>query len=320
MYQEPIFLEPVCKERIWGGTRLRDVFGYELPSEQTGECWGISAHPNGPSVIRNGPLRGETLRTAWEQYPGLFGDEDTEAFPLLVKLLDAADDLSVQVHPDDEQARKLEEGEAYGKTECWYVVQAEPGASLILGHHARTKEALEQMMKEGAWDELLRTVPIKEGDFFYVPSGTIHAIGGGALILETQQSSDTTYRVYDYDRTNDVGEKRELHLEKSLEAAMVPHKDPSDSRIVLQQNEDGVIEQLVSAPYFQVYRLHSRNSLAPSLNASYVLATVTRGGGTVETGGKTASVEKGDHFIIPGTTGEWAVHGNVELIVSTRAQ
>ncbi|MFD2706405.1 mannose-6-phosphate isomerase, class I [Salibacterium lacus] len=318
MYHEPIFLEPVLKERIWGGTKLKETFGYSLPSDQTGECWGISAHPNGDCTIKNGPLRGQTLRTAWKEHGGLFGEEEGEEFPLLVKLLDAADDLSVQVHPDDQKAKLLEKEEAFGKTECWYVVQADPGASLILGHHAQTKEELEKKMNEGKWTELLRTVPVQAGDFFYVPSGTIHAIGGGALILETQQSSDTTYRVYDYDRTGADGEKRELHLDKSLEAASVPHIDPNSSREVLQQDDHGTIEQLVRSPFFQVYRIHCRTRLVPGLDAPYVLASVLQGEGTVETEDTTVSVEKGAHFIIPATTGPWEINGDVELIVSTR--
>ncbi|SFP58634.1 mannose-6-phosphate isomerase, class I [Salibacterium halotolerans] len=318
MYNEPLFLEPVLKERIWGGTKLNEAFGYFLPSDQTGECWGISAHPNGACTIKNGPLHGQTLRTAWKEHRELFGREDGEEFPLLVKLLDAADDLSVQVHPDDSKARVLEEGEAFGKTECWYVVQADPGASLILGHNADSKEELEKRMKEGDWEALLRTVPVQAGDFFYVPSGTIHAIGGGALILETQQSSDTTYRVYDYDRTDADGNKRELHLGKSLEAAKVPHKDPKSSRDVVHQGDNGVVEQLVHSPYFQVYRMHCRSRLSPGLDAPYVLATVLRGEGTIETEEKTIPVEKGQHFIIPATMQHWEVKGDIELIVSTR--
>ena len=140
MYKnEPIFLQPVLQERIWGGKKLHTEFQYDIPSEKTGEAWVISAHPNGPSIIQNGPLEGKTLEEVWKEKGELFNkrpDNDGE-YPLLVKILDAADDLSVQVHPDDQFAREVE-GVPYGKTECWYVVSAEEGAELVLGHHAKT--------------------------------------------------------------------------------------------------------------------------------------------------------------------------------------
>ncbi|MFZ4453342.1 mannose-6-phosphate isomerase, class I [Salibacterium aidingense] len=318
MYKEPIFLEPVFKERIWGGTALREEFGYSIPSEHTGECWGISAHSNGPGKVKNGPLQGKDLHTVWKENRELFGNETGEEFPLLVKILDAAADLSVQVHPNDEQARKLETEEAYGKTECWYVVRADPDAKLILGHHALSKKELEKKMKNAEWSSLLREVPVQEGDFFYVPSGTIHAIGKGALILETQQSSDTTYRVYDYDRKDQEGNQRELHLEKSLEAAVTPHEEPEGSRRVLKKDNNGMIEQLVSSPFFQVYRMKAAERLDVDITAPYVLASVLNGAGTVETEEKTAAIKKGDHFIVPATVKQWTVQGEVELIISTR--
>ena len=199
MYNEPIFLQPEYKERLWGGTKLQELFGYSIPSEQTGEAWCISGHANGPNTIKNGPLQGKTLADAWNEQRELFADESGEEFPLLVKILDSSKDLSVQVHPDDTYARELE-GENYGKTECWYVIDCEPGAEIIFGHHATNKQELERMVENGEWDGLLRRIEVQPGDFFYVPSGTIHAIGEGIQILETQQSSDITYRVYDYDR------------------------------------------------------------------------------------------------------------------------
>ncbi|RSL32501.1 mannose-6-phosphate isomerase, class I [Salibacterium salarium] len=318
MYEEPIFLEPVFKERIWGGTKLKEEFGYDIPSETTGECWGISAHSNGTSIIKNGPLKGKSLKTVWDNHKELFGDESGEEFPLLIKLLDAAADLSVQVHPNDNQAHKLKDKEAFGKTECWYVVRAEPGAALILGHHAESKKQLETKMREGEWDSLLREVPIQTGDFFYVPSGTIHAIGKGALILETQQSSDTTYRVYDYDRTDQLGNKRELHLDKSIEVATVPHQNQKMMRKKLIDNDSGIVEQLVTSPFFSVYHIKVNDILDPVLTAPYMLATVLNGDGTIETETSKVAITKGDHFIIPASVNSYVIKGDVELVTSTR--
>ncbi len=194
MSREPIFLQPVFKERIWGGRALAETFGYEIPYDKTGECWAISAHPHGQSVVRDGVYAGFTLGQLWEQHRELFGNVSGDRFPLLTKILDANADLSVQVHPDDAYARVHERGEL-GKTECWYIIDCEEGAELIYGHHAQSKEEFRAWVEQGAWDQLLRRVKIHPGDFFFVPSGTIHALGAGTLVLETQQSSDTTYRL-----------------------------------------------------------------------------------------------------------------------------
>src|SRR5699024_1207575 len=160
-----------------GGQKLKAIYGTNLPYEKTGEAWVISAHEHGASKVVNGPLAGKTLQDLWKDHGELFhrNNGDDKAYPLLVKIIDANDDLSVQVHPDDAYSQTVE-NEPYGKTECWYVLDAEEDASIVLGHHAKNKEELHQWIDEGKWDELLQTVPVKAGDFFYVPSGTIHAI------------------------------------------------------------------------------------------------------------------------------------------------
>lgn len=222
---EPYFLKPVFHEKIWGGTKLHDDFGYDIPSDHTGECWAISAHPHGPATVENGPYAGMTLDQVWAQHRDVFGNAKGDVFPLLTKILDASEDLSVQVHPDDAYAAEHEH--ELGKTECWYVIAAEPGATMIYGHHAKTREQLAEWINNGEWDKLLRRVPVKAGDFLYVPSGTIHAVGKGIMVLETQQSSDTTYRLYDWDRVDKTtGKKRELHLQQSIDTTNVPHHDP----------------------------------------------------------------------------------------------
>lgn len=151
------------------------------------------------------------LDELWATHPELFGHSSEPSFPLLTKILDAADDLSVQVHPDDVYGEK-NEGEL-GKTECWYIIHADEGSEIVYGHHAKSKSELKDMIDSGDWEHLLTRIPVQAGDFFFVPSGTVHAIGKGIIILETQQSSDTTYRVYDYDRKDDAGNTRELHIQ-----------------------------------------------------------------------------------------------------------
>ena len=200
---EPIlFLEPVFKQMIWGGSRLKEQFGYDIPGEDTGECWAISAHPNGDCAIREGIYRGKTLSQLWASHPELFGNPQSDRFPLLIKIIDARDDLSIQVHPDDCYAREHENG-SLGKTECWYILDCPQDAALVVGHNARTRQELAEMIHEGRWTELIRRIPVKKGDFIQINPGTVHAIQGGMMILETQQNSDITYRVYDYGRLTD---------------------------------------------------------------------------------------------------------------------
>jgi mannose-6-phosphate isomerase len=309
---QPLFLKPVFKERIWGGTTLKKEFGYDIPTDKTGECWAISAHPNGPSVIANGPFAGQTLDKLWNEQPELFGHPKEEVFPLLTKILDANMDLSVQVHPDDFYAKIHENGEL-GKTECWYIIDCKEDADMIFGHNAKTKEELIQQMNEGNWEELLRRVKIKPGDFFYVPSGTIHALCEGTLVLETQQSSDTTYRVYDYDRRDDDGNLRDLHLEKAIDVTTVPHQ----GNLTNPRIKTG-ITTFIESEFFSVYKWDVSGTSTFAFNDHYLLLSVINGGGVLIHQGETYSLEKGSHLIIPVGFGEFHIKGDCQLIVSQR--
>lgn len=314
MYNEPIFLKPAFQDRIWGGSKLRELFNYDIPNDHTGEAWIISAHKNGPSTVMNGPLAGQNLTQVWESHPKLFGKEaTTHDFPLLIKLLDANDNLSVQVHPDDAYAQK--EGEQYGKTECWYVVDCEQDAEIIYGHHALSQEEFRSRVEKGEWDDLLRRVKVKKGDFYYVPSGTIHGIGEGIVILETQQSSDITYRVYDYDRTDDQGNPRDLHIEQAIEVTNFPHEDNVSDRVETTI-EDLVSVQLVKEDYFTVYHWQLDGKVSTPLHVDYLLVSVIDGSGEIEVNGKTHSLKKGDNFIIPATVEAYDLTGDLEIIVS----
>ncbi|MED1203316.1 mannose-6-phosphate isomerase, class I [Heyndrickxia acidicola] len=311
---QPLFLEPIFQERIWGGTTLRDQFGYEIPSNHTGECWAISAHPNGPSIVKSGEYKGYTLIELWNQHPELFGNPSSKVFPLLIKILDANDDLSVQVHPNDEYAYVHENGEL-GKTECWYIIDCKEDAELIFGHNAQTKEEFISKIEKGEWDELLRRIPVKPGDFFYVPSGTIHALCEGTLVLETQQSSDTTYRVYDYDRTDQSGEKRELHLEKAIEVTTVPNQN-AELHVEKTEIPGADITTYVQADYFTVYKWDIKGNASFKQNQPYQLASVIEGQGTLTVNGENYPLNKGDHFILPAGVDELTIEGQLRLIVS----
>ncbi|WP_165971066.1 mannose-6-phosphate isomerase, class I [Peribacillus frigoritolerans] len=314
MKVQPLFLKPVFKERIWGGTALQTEFDYDIPNNKTGECWAISAHPNGPSIIENGPYAGMALDELWRENPELFGNPKEEVFPLLTKILDANMDLSVQVHPEDSYAKEHESGEL-GKTECWYILDCKEGADMIFGHNAKTKEELIQQINLGNWNVLLGRVKIKPGDFFYVPSGTIHALCEGTLVLETQQSSDTTYRVYDYNRRDTEGKLRDLHLEKAIDVTTVPHHDSGVAPKV-QKHENMTTTTFIESEFFSVYKWDIEGKVTLSFNDQYMLLSVIKGDGTLVHNGEKYSLNKGTHFIIPVGLGEFELDGDCELIVS----
>ena len=309
---EPLFLQSVMQEKIWGGTKLRDVFGYEIPSNHVGEYWAISAHPNGVSTVKNGRFAGQKLDVLYAEHRELFGNRPEPVFPLLTKILDANDWLSVQVHPDD--AYGLEHEGELGKTECWYVIAADERAEIIYGHNAKSKEELRQQIESKDWDHLLTKIPVKAGDFFYVPSGTMHAIGSGILILETQQSSDTTYRVYDFDRKDDAGNLRELHLEQSIDVLTIG--EPANSRPVTIQADSLTSTLLVANDFFAVYKWDIAGSVNFKKTADYSLVSVLEGVGELEVDGSVYQIEKGEHFILPSDVKEWTLSGDLQLIVS----
>ena len=310
---QPLFLQSVMQEKIWGGTRLRDEFGYEIPSDHVGEYWAISAHPHGVSVVKNGPYAGMGLDQLYTEHRELFGNRPEPVFPLLTKILDANDWLSVQVHPDD--AYGMEHEGELGKTECWYIIAADEGAEIIYGHHAQSKEELRQMIEGKEWDDLLARVPVKAGDFFYVPSGTMHAIGSGILILETQQSSDTTYRVYDFDRKDDQGNLRELHIEQSIDVLNLGA--PANSRPVEEKVDHLSSTLLVANDFFGVHKWVVNGEVRFEKTHDYSLLSVLSGQGSLQVDGKDYPIQKGSHFILPSDVESWTLEGQgLELIVS----
>lgn len=317
--QEPLFLKPIFHPKLWGGRKLENDFGYKLPDGNIGECWAISGHSHGPNEVANGPYKGKLLSDLYVTEPQLFGQPQSKRFPLLVKILDAEAALSVQVHPNDEYAQKYENDR--GKTECWYVINAEPGAYLIYGHHAKSKAQLEQMIKTGDWNELLRKQPVKTGDFFYVPSGTVHALTKGIEVLETQQSSDITYRIYDWDRVDKrTGKKRSLHIQQSLNVITVPFKMPE---VASERTHKGnsIITKLVSPPdskYFSVFENKINGTVDYHRGRNpFMLYSVISGQGKLEIDGNQYAIAKGQHFIIPNDVLSWNISGNLLLISST---
>lgn len=294
-------LEPVLKENVWGGRRLVTEFPYRAEGEHIGECWAISAHPHGDGVVKEGEYAGKTLSWLYREHRELFGNIDAAEFPLLIKIIDARSDLSIQVHPDDAYARE-HEGVPYGKTECWYVMDCPENASLVIGHHAASRRELADMIEQDKYEELIRQVPVRKGDFLQIDPGTVHAIKGGFLILETQQSSDITYRVYDYGRLVD-GKPRQLHVQQSIDVINVP--DEADTKALrhtegLPKNRLNLLEDCA---HYKVWKLSLSGTLSLQQTYPFLILSVLEGKGTVD--GKV--VEKGAHLLF--TNG----HGNIEL-------
>lgn len=311
---DPLFLKPLFMYRIWGGTTLRDKFNYEIPSENTGECWAISSHENGDCEILNGKYKGMTLSNLWNTHKELFGNTPGDKFPLLTKILDANDNLSVQVHPNDEYAKNNENGE-FGKTECWYIIDCDDDAEMIFGHNAKSREELEHMISNNQWSDLLRRVKVNKGDFFYVPSGTIHALCKGTLVLETQQNSDTTYRVYDYDRIDSEGNKRELHVNKSIDVTTVPHIENKTNYNAVE-NDNFELTTFVSNEFFSVHKLDIFNEYISTQDKPFALYSVIEGNGRLISGPNKYDLSKGDNFILPSNFGEFKFDGNMQIIFS----
>lgn len=284
-------------------------YGYELPGENTGECWAISAHANGDGIIAGGTYAGIPLSALYREHRELFGNSEEEVFPLLVKIIDAKEDLSIQVHPDDTYAEKNENG-SLGKTECWYILDCDEDATIVIGHNAKDKQELRDMIGENRWEELITVRKVKKGDFFQIEPGTVHAIKAGTLILETQQSSDITYRLYDYGRLQN-GKPRELHIEKSMDVIVCPHEDRLSDNQATMIGDAGV-RTMVSCPFYTVKHICLKGEAELSMDGDYQLFSVIEGNGKIDG----TQIKKGNHFILPAGYGTFKITGEMELITS----
>lgn len=305
-----IFLEPIFHEKIWGGRRLATEFGYDIPDGPIGECWAISAHPHGDCVVVGGEYDGMHLSEVWDGHREAFGSMEGDRFPLLIKILDAEGDLSVQIHPDDAYAAEHENG-SLGKRECWYVLDCEPDATIIVGQNAKDPEEFRAMVDAGRWDELLNELPIHKGDFFQIDPGTVHAIKHGTMILETQQSSDVTYRLYDYDRVTEDGTKRELHIDRSCDVVDYGVVAPASGEVDVVADDRGVAV-LESNEDYTVETVDVDGSLELAEDAPFLCVSVIAGEGTANG----HAVKAGSNFIVPSTVPTLFLEGSMRLVVS----
>ena len=310
----PLTFDPVFKDYVWGGRNLETVLGRQIPDGVIAESWDIAAHPDGSSAVNNGPLKGETL----PQVLSLLGEQlvgsrnrrmlEMKRFPLLIKLLDAHRWLSVQVHPDDEYGLAHEND--LGKTEMWVVLHAEPGAELVYGFkRGVTKEAFAQAIREGTVDQWLHYVPIQAGDVIFVPAGTIHALGPGAIVAEIQQNSNTTYRIYDW------GRPRPIHIQQALDVLNFGLVEPGPMKpTVIEQN--GRRRELIGqCAYFQTERLYlpAGDAFQGRCNgATFEIWGVMAGQATVHWQGDPIVIEAVGWVLLPAALGDFRVEADAE--------
>ncbi|NMB12123.1 MAG: class I mannose-6-phosphate isomerase [Firmicutes bacterium] len=319
----PLEFHPIYKEKVWGGTALKEQFGRALPSSNIGESWEIAAHENGTSVVSRGPLTGRTL----PELVGLYGrdligtslpDSALIKFPLLLKILDANDYLSVQVHPDDEYAANHEVGEP-GKWEAWYVIAAEPGAEIIYGlRPGTTRESLRAAVKSGTISQYLGRVPVEAGDVFDVPAGVVHALGRGVMVAEIQQNSDTVYRLYDWDRVDMAGKRRPLHIKQALDVIQFSGQRgdavtgltiaaPEGERTILVANRYFALESLAIDGNIEEATQGERFHLLTCLEGSFGVECVGRFG-------RDTVLTPGDSVLIPACISRYLLRGTGNLM------
>lgn len=307
-------LKPACKDYLWGGHRLKEEYGKESDGEVLAETWELSCHTDGPSIIINGAYAGKTLRqyidAEGKQVLGTHCERFGE-FPILIKFIDARENLSIQVHPDNGYALK-NEGQ-YGKTEMWYVMDAGADAFLYYGFRKEiSRKEFERRIKDDSLLEVLNAVPVKKGDVLFIEPGTIHAIGKNILIAEIQQNSNVTYRVYDYGRKDRYGHKRDLHIEKALAV----------TKYVPIVRDSSSYPHVADCDYFTVDKLNLDGKVMRRMEGyvseeSFASLLFLDGEGSIENGSDCLTFKKGDSFFIPAGSGDYQIEGTCDALVTT---
>lgn len=322
---KPFLLKPAGKDYLWGGRRLNDDFSKDIPLTPLAETWECSTHPDGSSTVASGEFQGLSLADVLQQHSELLGNHYAALgeLPILIKLIDAKQNLSVQVHPGDEYAFKHENGQQ-GKTEMWYVLDASRDAQLVYGFsHDMNKNILAESLQHGTVEKYLQKVAVHSDDVFFIEPGTVHAIGAGALIAEIQESSNLTYRLFDYNRIDKNGKKRELHIDKALDVVKLKRSDkPKQPLRVLKYRRGYAAEMLCRCKYFQVERVLVNTERCKELasvqsNAdSFQVLLCTNGCGTMMFGdGEIVPLFRGDCVFLPADSVEVKVHGELQMLL-----
>ncbi len=314
----PLKLTPAVKEIIWGGDKLKRAYGKSAPFDKLAESWELTVRDDGMNVIENGEYAGKTLGEYIDEAGyGVIGEGyNGDRFPLLIKFIDACDRLSIQVHPSDEYSLK-NEGE-FGKTEVWYIVEADEGAELVYGlSEDYTKEAFDKAVAENSVEALLHRVKVKAGDVYFIPSGLVHAIGSGILICEIQQNSNVTYRVYDYGRLGKDGKPRETHVEKAKDV-IVNYTEAEIDALRFANASERTPSLLCSCDKFTVNKYEFTDLTLTADASSFLSVTFIEGEGEIIYGGEKFAFTKGDTYYIPAGMGELLMHstGAVAVVAS----
>ncbi len=311
----PMKLAPAVKEIIWGGEKLKKSYGKSAPFEKLAESWELTVRPDGMNVIENGEYAGMALGEFIDKAGyGVIGESyNGDRFPLLIKFIDACDRLSIQVHPSDEYSLK-NEGE-FGKTEVWYIVEADEGAELVYGLSADyTKEAFDKAVADNTVENLLHRVKVNAGDVYFIPSGLVHAIGSGILICEIQQNSNVTYRVYDYGRLGKDGKPRETHVEKAKDI-IVNYTEAEIDALRFANAGTRTASLLCSCDKFTVNKYEFTNLTLNADASSFLSITFIEGDGEIVYSGEKYSFNKGTTYYIPAGMGEFAMHSNGAIAI-----
>lgn len=322
MENKPLLLRPSGKDYLWGGRRLNDEFEKGIDLSPLAETWECSTHPDGPSYVVGGEFNGQELVQVLKQHPEYLGQRhkgETE-LPILIKFIDAKKDLSVQVHPTDEYAKEHENGQV-GKTEMWYVLYASKNAKLVYGlNKTCTKEEARTAIEQGTLMNYLQQVPVKKDDLFFIKAGTIHAIGAGALVAEIQENSNLTYRLYDYDRVDKDGKKRELHIDKALAVANLNSSaEPKQPLRVLKYRQGVASELLTRCKYFEVYRMLVNTERRQTVHyradeLAFRVLLCVNGCGTISYEGGSITFYKGDCIFVPANSETLTIHGQAQFL------
>lgn len=321
MQMYPLKLTAPLKDYLWGGTRLKTDYGKETDLEKVAESWELSCHKDGASIIANGDLAGTTLTKYLEQNQTLVGTacKKFDNFPILIKLIDAKDNLSVQVHPNNEYALRVE-GE-YGKTEMWYIVDCDEGASLLYGFNRKiTKEEFRKRIEDNTLLEVCNKVNVKKGEVYFIEAGTLHAIGSGILIAEIQQNSNTTYRIYDYGRVGADGKERELHVEKALEVTDLCEPKPLTKQTC--EEHEGYSQTLLSTcEYFTVFLVHLAYDACFNVDeTSFCSLLCLEGNAKICSAHGDIFIAKGETVFLPAGFGEYKLLGSADIILTKVAE
>lgn len=305
-----LFFKPIYKKAIWGKTLVKEYFHYDEFPDGVGQAWAFSGQPQESTICINGPFKGKTLFELWNEHQELFGNKEG-IFPVIISLVGPEDDLSIQVHPNEEYAKKI--GFPSGKNEAWYFIEANEDASIVYGHNAKDKSDLQAYIEQDKWYDLIRYLKVKKDDFVYLPASLLHALKKGSIVYEIQEATDITYRFFDYHRKDDKGNERQLHLQQAIDCL-------SYDQEMMKNNVQPVIEQAEN--YTKTTYIHNDSFTVTKVEVSgrsgfvdqnYQLATVIRGNGKVED----IEVSVGDNFLIPINT-NIIVDGQMTIMMTTK--